>query len=43
MPNPQDEIAALEECKKELGEEKASIEQEINDIETTSKRVENKA
>ena len=28
-PNPQNEIAALEESKKDLGEEKASIEQEI--------------
>ena len=31
---PHDEIAALEDCKKELGEEKASIEQEIGSIET---------
>ena len=32
-PTPQDELAALEDCKKKLGEDKASIEQEINDIE----------
>ena len=41
-PNPQDEIAALEECKKDLGEEKASIEQEINDIETNLKELKSK-
>ena len=32
--SPQDEIAALEEAKKELGKEKANMEQEINSIET---------
>src|SRR3989304_9464874 len=36
-PAPKDEIAALEDCKKGLGEEKASIEHEINDIETQLK------
>ncbi len=41
-PNPQDELAALEDCKKELGEEKASIEQEINDIETQLKDLKSK-
>jgi Family of unknown function (DUF5320) len=41
-PNPQDEIAALEECKKDLGEEKASIEQEINDLETNLKELKTK-
>jgi peptidoglycan hydrolase CwlO-like protein len=41
-PPPQDEIAALEDCKKELGEEKASIEKEINDIETQLKELKSK-
>jgi len=41
-PNPQDELTALEDCKKELGEEKASIEQEINDIETHLKELKSK-
>jgi hypothetical protein len=41
-PNPQDELAALEDSKKELGEEKASIEQEINGIETQLKELKSK-
>ncbi|MGD0645260.1 MAG: hypothetical protein ABSA75_10180 [Candidatus Bathyarchaeia archaeon] len=41
-PNPQDELVALEDCKKELGEEKASIEQEIIDIETQVKELKSK-
>ncbi len=41
-PNPQDEIAALEDSKKELGEEKTSIEQEINDIEMQLKTLKSK-
>jgi hypothetical protein len=31
-PNPQTEITALEECKKQLEDEKTSIEQEINSL-----------
>jgi hypothetical protein len=38
-PTAQDELDALEVSKKELGEEKASIEQEINDIETHLKEL----
>jgi hypothetical protein len=41
-PAPKNEIAALEDCKKELGEEKASIEHEINDIETQLKELKSK-
>jgi len=32
-PKPEDELAALEDSKKMLAEEKISIEQEINDLE----------
>ena len=39
---PQDEITALEECKKQLGEEKASIEQEIGDLEKQVKELRSK-
>jgi len=42
MTTPQDEIAALEECKKELGAEKASIEQEISDLEKQVKELKSK-
>ena len=37
-----DELTSLEDFKKELGEEKASIEQEINDIETHLKELKSK-
>jgi hypothetical protein len=33
-PDSRDEIVALEDYKKELGQEKASIEQEINNVDT---------
>jgi len=39
---PQDEIATLETSKKELADEKAGIEQEINDIETHLKELKSK-
>jgi predicted nucleic acid-binding Zn-ribbon protein len=39
---PQDEIAALEECRKQLGDEKASIEQEISDLEQQVKELKSK-
>ena len=41
-PNPRDELTKLEESKKVLGEEKASIEQEINDVETQLKELKSK-
>jgi hypothetical protein len=41
-PTPQDELAALENSKKELGEEKASVEQEISDIETQIRELKSK-
>ena len=42
VPTPQDELAALEDSKKELGEYRASVEQEINDIETQIKELKSK-
>jgi hypothetical protein len=41
-PTPQDELVALEDSKKELGEEKASVEQEINDIDARIKELKSK-
>jgi predicted nucleic acid-binding Zn-ribbon protein len=42
VPSPQEEMAALEECKNSLGKEKNSIEQEINDIEKHIKELKSK-
>jgi hypothetical protein len=42
IPSPQEEMAALEDCKNSLGKEKASIEQEINDIEKHLKELKSK-
>jgi hypothetical protein len=41
-PTAQDELAALEDSKKELGEYRASVEQEISDIETQIKELKSK-
>jgi flagellar capping protein FliD len=41
-PKAEEEIAALEDCKKTLADEKTSIEQEINDLETQIKELKTK-
>jgi hypothetical protein len=38
-PSPQDEVAALEDYKKTLAEDKTSIEQEINDVDAKLKEL----
>jgi hypothetical protein len=41
-PKPEEELSALEDCKKTLADEKTSIEQEISDLETQIKELKTK-